>query len=100
MSVACNVSDTTELEVFWMSNVTTGEFYQNGTVLQLPNINRNESGFYTCFSYNLTYESQDNATEEQEVFLDILCKFVSSIIISYVQIKKNPNHYLVQFGSE
>ena len=88
MSVACNVSDTTELEVFWMSNVTTGEFYQNGTVLQLPNINRNESGFYTCFSYNLTYESQDNATEEQEVFLDVLCKLVLSIPPRNYQVSK------------
>ena len=100
VSVACNVSDTTELIVFWMSNGTTGEFYENGTVLQLPNINRNESGLYTCFSYDLTYESQDNATEEQEVFLDVLCKFVSSIVISYVQVKQNPYHYLVEFGSE
>ena len=78
LSIACNVSDSTDVAVFWKRNGTMGDFYQNGTVLKLNNVDRNDTGFYNCFSYNLTCETEDNATEVEVIYADVLCEFYSS----------------------
>ena len=75
LTISCNVTHSLDMAVFWKKNDSQVSFYENGTDLQLNKINRSESGDYICFSYNLTYETEANASVLAIFFVDVLCEF-------------------------
>ncbi|XP_078331735.1 uncharacterized protein LOC144617641 isoform X2 [Crassostrea virginica] len=59
--------------MFWWIKVNDPVFRQNGSTLQLPNIQRNRSGSYKCIVEN-TYSNRRKGTDNQEMFVNVLYK--------------------------
>ena len=72
LKVICNAThgnpETTTF--FW-----TGQgLRQNGTTLQIPNIQRNMSGIYSCTAGN-TYKSKEKGNDTKIMVVNVLCKY-------------------------
>ena len=58
--------------MFWSIKVNDPVFKQNGSILQLPNIQRNSSGTYKCTAEN-TYSNREKGTNSRDMVIDVLC---------------------------
>ena len=68
----CNASSVPTVgDIHWQKENDT-HFYENGTVLVLQNINRNDTGVYSCVSHDR--KTGMNSTVEI-VNIDVLCKY-------------------------
>nr|XP_022345367.1 hemicentin-1-like isoform X3 [Crassostrea virginica] len=59
--------------MFWWIKVNDPVFRQNGSILELPSIQRNMSGTYKCIAEN-TYSSGWKGTDSQEMVVNVLYK--------------------------
>ena len=60
------------LTIFAWTNVDSG-FKQNGSTLQLPNIQRNSSGTYQCTAEN-KYSNGAKGANSQTMVVNVLCR--------------------------
>ena len=72
------------LTIFAWTKVDSG-FKQNGSTLQLPNIQRNSSGTYQCTAEN-TYSSGAKGTNSQTMVVNVLCRVFSFSITVFFNI--------------
>lgn len=62
-----------EPKTFFWTRVNIGSFRQNGTTLNLPNIQRNSSGNYKCTAVNM-YNNGKKGSHSQIMVINVLCK--------------------------
>lgn len=83
LSVTCratpgNPNSTT----FYWTKVDNPGFRQNGSTLQLPNIQRTSSGTYRCTAEN-NYSNGERGTDSQAMVVNVQCETLKQIYLFY-----------------
>lgn len=79
LSVICNVTPGNPISTtFYWTKVDNPEFRQNGSALQLQDIQRTSSGTYNCTAQN-TLTNGEFGTDNQIMVVNVQCKLNKSI---------------------
>lgn len=74
LSISCQTTPghPSSNTVYW-TKVDNSGFRQDGTTLQIPNINRTSTGTYRCTAENI-YSNGEKGTDSQSMLVNVLCR--------------------------